>query len=186
MKKRRYSGALFAACGGAMALTMAGCSSLGGSATEIGLAGVGGALGYEVSDHKVGGAAAGATLTHEHPTYQSQGSLGVLPDSEEPIAVAGGIGPAPSPTGIAECDAYRDSIYELAACDGLDDAARKAILQSYDQAETAFAQVPPESRAALADACNAATKAIRDSMQTVCHPAPHAQAEPEPPIPVER
>ena len=60
MKKRRYSGALFTACVGAMALTMSGCSSLGGSATEIGLAGVGGALGYEVSDHKVGGAAAGA------------------------------------------------------------------------------------------------------------------------------
>lgn len=60
MKRRRYSGALIAACIGAVALASAGCSSVGGSATEIGLAGVGGALGYEVSDHKIGGAAAGA------------------------------------------------------------------------------------------------------------------------------
>ena len=60
MKRQRFSGALIVASMGAVALTSAGCSSLGGSATEIGLAGVGGALGYEVSDHKVGGAAAGA------------------------------------------------------------------------------------------------------------------------------
>ncbi len=60
MKKRRYNGAAVAACLSALALATTGCSSLGGSATELGLAGVGGALGYEVSDHKVGGAAAGA------------------------------------------------------------------------------------------------------------------------------
>lgn len=62
MKKRRYSGALFAVGVGALALSLSGCGSLGGSATEIGLAGAGGALGYEVSDHKVGGAAAGAAV----------------------------------------------------------------------------------------------------------------------------
>lgn len=60
MKRQRFSGALVAVCVSAMALTLAGCSSFGGSATELGLAGVGGTLGYEVSDHKVGGAAAGA------------------------------------------------------------------------------------------------------------------------------
>lgn len=60
MKSRRFSGALIAAGFCAVAVMTAGCGSLGGSATEIGLAGVGGALGYEVSDHKVGGAAAGA------------------------------------------------------------------------------------------------------------------------------
>lgn len=60
MKRRQCSGMLAAACVSAVALTTAGCGSLGGPATEIGLAGVGGALGYEVSDQKVGGAAAGA------------------------------------------------------------------------------------------------------------------------------
>lgn len=62
MKRRRYSGALFAVGVGALALGLSGCGSFGGSATEIGLAGAGGALGYEVSDHKVGGAAAGAAV----------------------------------------------------------------------------------------------------------------------------
>ena len=62
MKKRRYSGAWIAAGLVVLALTLSACSSLGGSATEIGLAGAGGALGYEVSDHKVGGAAAGAAV----------------------------------------------------------------------------------------------------------------------------
>ena len=57
MKKRQCSAALVALavmCGGS------GCGTLGGSAAEVGLAGLGGAVGYEVSDHKIGGAAAGA------------------------------------------------------------------------------------------------------------------------------
>jgi len=37
-----------------------GCATLGGGAAEVGLAGLGGAVGYEVSDHKIAGAAAGA------------------------------------------------------------------------------------------------------------------------------
>lgn len=41
-------------------LTFSGCATLGGSAADVALAGVGGAVGYEVSDHKIGGAAAGA------------------------------------------------------------------------------------------------------------------------------
>ena len=41
---------------------LSGCGSLGSGAAEVGLAGLGGALGYEVSDHKIGGAAAGAAV----------------------------------------------------------------------------------------------------------------------------
>lgn len=57
MKKQRFNAA--ALCLGAM-LGLTGCATLGGSAAEVGLAGLGGAVGYEVSDHKIGGAAAGA------------------------------------------------------------------------------------------------------------------------------
>ena len=57
MKEQRFSAA--ALCLGAM-LGLTGCATLGGSAAEVGLAGLGGAVGYEVSDHKIGGAAAGA------------------------------------------------------------------------------------------------------------------------------
>ena len=59
MKRRQCSVMIFAVllCG-----LGTGCSSLSGSAAEVGLAGLGGALGYEVSDHKIGGAAAGAAV----------------------------------------------------------------------------------------------------------------------------
>jgi hypothetical protein len=61
MKKRWYDWTTgFGAC--AVVLCLSGCGSLGGPAAEIGLAGAGGALGYEVSDHRVGGAAAGAAV----------------------------------------------------------------------------------------------------------------------------
>jgi flavin-dependent dehydrogenase len=59
MKKQQFSGAVIA-CALVIMLGTAGCGTLGGGAAEVGLAGVGGALGYEVSDHKIGGAAAGA------------------------------------------------------------------------------------------------------------------------------
>ncbi len=59
MKKQRCSGAVIF-CASVMMLGTAGCGTLGGGAAEVGLAGAGGALGYEVSDHKVGGAAIGA------------------------------------------------------------------------------------------------------------------------------
>lgn len=57
MKKWQFSLALIAMV---LAGMTSGCSTLGGPAAEVGLAGLGGAVGYEVSDHKVGGAAVGA------------------------------------------------------------------------------------------------------------------------------
>ena len=42
------------------ALGLGGCSTLGGPAADLGLAGAGGVAGYELSGHRVGGAAAGA------------------------------------------------------------------------------------------------------------------------------
>ena len=58
MKKLQFNGSMISAL---IALAGAsGCASLPGGMAEVGLAGLGGAVGYEVSDHKVGGAAAGA------------------------------------------------------------------------------------------------------------------------------
>lgn len=44
------------------AVVFSGCSTVGGAAADLGLAGAGGVAGYQLSDHKVGGAAAGAAL----------------------------------------------------------------------------------------------------------------------------
>lgn len=44
------------------ALAFSGCNTVGSAAADLGLAGAGGVAGYHVSDGKVGGAAAGATL----------------------------------------------------------------------------------------------------------------------------
>ena len=46
----------------AFLLAFTGCSGVGRGITDLGLAGAGGVVGYHVSDHKVGGAAAGAAL----------------------------------------------------------------------------------------------------------------------------
>ncbi|NVB81773.1 MAG: hypothetical protein HOV81_25485, partial [Kofleriaceae bacterium] len=71
-------------------------------------------------------AAAGATLTHDRERDHVLGSVRVLPDDGEDVyAVAGGISAEPS-TGIPECDLYRDSIYELASCEGIPQNARNA------------------------------------------------------------
>src|SRR4051812_1601231 len=59
MKKQRFRRVILLG-GSVLALGASGCSTLGGSAAEVGLAGAGGAIGYEASDHRIGGAAAGA------------------------------------------------------------------------------------------------------------------------------
>lgn len=61
MNRRRFSVILLSG-GAALLLSTSGCGTLGGSAAEVGLAGLGGAVGYEASDEKVGGAAAGAAV----------------------------------------------------------------------------------------------------------------------------
>lgn len=41
---------------------LSGCSTLGGPAADVGLAGAGGVAGYQLTDGKIGGAAAGAVV----------------------------------------------------------------------------------------------------------------------------
>jgi len=60
MKKQRCKRVVMAGALVAMAGGLAGCGSVGGAASDLGLAGAGGAVGYEVSGHRIGGAAAGA------------------------------------------------------------------------------------------------------------------------------
>lgn len=55
MKKLPYSLGIIVS-----ALLLGGCSTAGGVASDLGLAGAGGAVGYQVSGHRIGGAAAGA------------------------------------------------------------------------------------------------------------------------------
>jgi hypothetical protein len=43
-------------------MSLCGCSTIGGPAADLGLAGAGGVAGYHLSDGKVGGAAAGAVV----------------------------------------------------------------------------------------------------------------------------
>jgi hypothetical protein len=62
MKSRFYRRSLFVTACGIGAFALSGCSSLGGPASDVGLAAAGGAVGYEVTDHKIGGAAAGAAV----------------------------------------------------------------------------------------------------------------------------
>ncbi len=62
MKKQQYKqSALF--CGLLVGLAgLTGCGTVGGAASDLGLAGAGGVIGYQVSDKKTGGAAAGAVV----------------------------------------------------------------------------------------------------------------------------
>jgi predicted small secreted protein len=53
---------LIAAAVAVSGLALTGCNTVGSAAADLGLAGAGGVAGYQVSDGKIGGAAAGAAL----------------------------------------------------------------------------------------------------------------------------
>ena len=62
MKKRQYRRIVWLCAGLTFTVIMTGCSTAGGVASDLGLAGAGGVVGYQVSDGKTGGAAAGAAV----------------------------------------------------------------------------------------------------------------------------
>lgn len=62
MKKRQYECIAWLCAGLIFAVGLTGCSTAGGAASDLGLAGAGGVVGYQVSDGKTGGAAAGAAV----------------------------------------------------------------------------------------------------------------------------
>lgn len=60
-QRNRHS-VLVPAMAGLALVTLSGCNTVGGTAADLGLAGAGGVAGYHLSDHKAGGAAAGAVV----------------------------------------------------------------------------------------------------------------------------
>jgi len=60
-QRNRRSVLVLALAGFALA-ALSGCNTAGGTAADLGLAGAGGVAGYHLSDHKAGGAAAGAVV----------------------------------------------------------------------------------------------------------------------------
>ena len=61
MNKWRFEIAAYAVACAAL-INVTGCSTVGSAASDLGLAGAGGVAGYQLSGHKVGGAAAGAAV----------------------------------------------------------------------------------------------------------------------------
>src|SRR5258707_14125180 len=63
MKKRQNQPkGFFFALAALSSLFLAGCGTVGSAVADLGLAGAGGVVGYQVTDQKIGGAAAGAAL----------------------------------------------------------------------------------------------------------------------------
>ncbi len=62
MKRKPYERLALVLVLALAALAFSGCSTAGGAASDLSMAGAGGVVGYELSDGKVGGAAAGAAL----------------------------------------------------------------------------------------------------------------------------
>jgi hypothetical protein len=69
-------------------------------------------------------------------------------------------------TGIAECDAYGVAVTALASCEQIPQATRDAMVEAYKQAAAAWATLPPESHAAVKEACKAATDAVAQASAT--------------------
>ncbi len=64
-------------------------------------------------------------------------------------------------TGIAECDTWGQAITKLALCDKIPQSTRDALMQTYAQLAQQAAQMPADQRAGMADACKAATDAVK-------------------------
>ena len=81
-----------------------------------------------------------------------------VPSRPPPPEIVGTRGDLPK-----ECQEYGVAIKELASCAQLPQETREALLQSYAQAESAWASIPDDRRAALAAACGQARDAARQS-----------------------
>ncbi|MEO6785773.1 MAG: hypothetical protein ABI318_06535 [Chthoniobacteraceae bacterium] len=68
---------------GLSALALSGCSTVGSAASDLGLAGAGGVAGYQLSGHKLGGAAAGATVGYVASKVAQSEVKTALTDAEQ-------------------------------------------------------------------------------------------------------
>ncbi len=64
-------------------------------------------------------------------------------------------------SGVPECDAWGQAVMKLASCDKVPQESRDALQQAYEQLQQNWAARPAEQRATLAEACKAATEAVR-------------------------
>lgn len=94
----------------------------------------------------------------------------------EPCFVAGGMtaqtwgfppSAIPIKTGIAECDAYADTLRALAACTQIPRAAAQAMLDAYQQTAPAMLNLTPALRATTGSSCKQADVAIRESARSL-------------------
>jgi len=60
----------------------------------------------------------------------------------------------------AECAAYKAAIDKLAACDKVPADTRDTFKKAFDQASSAWANLPAESKNTVADACKKATDSV--------------------------
>jgi hypothetical protein len=107
------------------------------------------------------GTAAAAVATHEEQRHD--------PDLE---VIQGGVGGEPTTvllptqprhwteTGIAECDAYGDAIYDYFWCDAVPSETAAVLMDSFRHAETAWKLLPDGERAAVAESCEKAKEKV--------------------------
>ena len=70
-------------------------------------------------------------------------------------------------TGIAECDAYAETIKAVTACTSLPPATRDAIQKSWEHLSAGAASAPADTRQNTASACRQIDAAIRQSLTSV-------------------
>jgi hypothetical protein len=66
------------------------------------------------------------------------------------------------------CKEYQAAIEALSKCDKVPAAARDAMKQGFDQASAAWANIPAESRDAVAASCKAGADAAKQSLAAMC------------------
>jgi hypothetical protein len=67
-----------------------------------------------------------------------------------------------------ECGDWKAAVEKLASCDKMPEAQRKAMKDAFDQASGAWANLPAEGKAALAQSCKAGADAIMQSAKATC------------------
>ncbi len=99
------------------------------------------------------------------------GAMGGDMKAPEGAPPAGGEAPKPAGGGgdlPKECDDWKAAVDKLASCDKMPEAQRKAMKDAFDQASAAWANVPAEGKAALAQSCKAGADAIMQSAKATC------------------
>ena len=119
-------------------------------------------IGMEMAKCRTKAMGAGAMMGGDKPA----GGDTAAPAGDKP---AGGDKPAAGGGDLPkECQDWKAAVDKLASCDKMPEASRKAMKDAFDQASTAWANVPAEGKAALATSCKAGADAIMSSAKATC------------------